>query len=266
MPFPEAERVVYSRNLLDRVICQLRFPPILTIDTKLPADFQESIRKRFPGFRAKDETAFAIPQSMQKDIPTAFLQNIVPSGDAAKNYEFISEAEDWTVNLTRTFVALTTKQYKNWEDFKEMLNAPLAALTKYYEPSHFSRVGLRYIDIVKRRELGLDNIDWSGLLDFHILGLLASPNIKADIRSYEAKYEMRLDDGNSMVRITTGLVQSPDSDETWFLIDSDFSEVGRVDRVRAMERLDYFHRQASRLIQSVITRRLHDAMGPMKDE
>jgi hypothetical protein len=40
MEFPEAERVIYSRNPLAEVACQLRFPRILALDERIPADFQ----------------------------------------------------------------------------------------------------------------------------------------------------------------------------------------------------------------------------------
>jgi uncharacterized protein (TIGR04255 family) len=45
MTFPEdSPRVIYGRNPLEQVICQIRFPTILKIDTELPAAFQEQIR------------------------------------------------------------------------------------------------------------------------------------------------------------------------------------------------------------------------------
>ena len=53
MPFPEVKRVIYKKNPLDRVICQLRFAPILKIDAEIPADFQEMIRADFPNYSEK---------------------------------------------------------------------------------------------------------------------------------------------------------------------------------------------------------------------
>ena len=60
MPFPEtSQKIIYKKNPLDRVICQLRFPPILKIDTELPDKFQESIRNDFPEFQEKEGPAIA---------------------------------------------------------------------------------------------------------------------------------------------------------------------------------------------------------------
>ena len=51
--FSNEPRFIYSSNQLGEVICQLRFPDILSIETKLPADFQDAIRAEFPrcGFK-----------------------------------------------------------------------------------------------------------------------------------------------------------------------------------------------------------------------
>ena len=51
MPFPDSERVIYQRNPLLEVICQLRFPSILRIDSEAPAVFQERVRKEYPMYQ-----------------------------------------------------------------------------------------------------------------------------------------------------------------------------------------------------------------------
>ena len=47
--FSTETRCIYRKNQLAEVICQLRFPEILTIETNIPAQFQEAIRGDFPG-------------------------------------------------------------------------------------------------------------------------------------------------------------------------------------------------------------------------
>ena len=48
--FSHESRCEYRCNQLAEVICQLRFPEILTIGTTVPDRFQEAIRMDFPGF------------------------------------------------------------------------------------------------------------------------------------------------------------------------------------------------------------------------
>ena len=45
--FSTETRCIYKKNQLAEVICQLRFPEILTIETTIPAQFQEAIREDF---------------------------------------------------------------------------------------------------------------------------------------------------------------------------------------------------------------------------
>ena len=41
---------IYEKHQLVETICQLRFPTILSIDAKEPADFQDRIRADFPRY------------------------------------------------------------------------------------------------------------------------------------------------------------------------------------------------------------------------
>ncbi len=266
MPFPDAPRVIYKKNPLDRVICQVRFPPILRIDTQIPADFQDAIRTEFPGFCEKEELALPLPQRAQKESPTEVLRQMVPT--ETKNYEFSSEDGSWVVNLTRTFLALTARSYKRRQEFKEKLKTPLEALTKIYEPACFSRIGLRYVDIIRRSDLGLKDVPWTELLQPHVLGLLSSPNeaVKASIRTFEAKCELQLDDGDSMARIVTALVEAQENKEECFMVDTDFYTTQKTPISEVQNKLDYFHVRGSRLIQWFIRERLHNAMEPEKLE
>lgn len=55
MLFPDYEPCMYENNQLLEVICQLRFPAILSINETLPAAFQEDIRSEFPQFSVNAE-------------------------------------------------------------------------------------------------------------------------------------------------------------------------------------------------------------------
>ena len=69
MPFPPAQRVLYNKSPLEQVICQLRFPPILRIDSDLPADFQDRIRNQFPNFGEASEFKLEVSQADKYQIP-----------------------------------------------------------------------------------------------------------------------------------------------------------------------------------------------------
>jgi uncharacterized protein (TIGR04255 family) len=261
MPFPEAKRVLYGKNPLDKVVCQLRFPSILRIDAEIPAEFQERVRKHFPNFSEASEWRVEIHPELRGELPPEVLRQALQSS-GNKNYEFSSEDGLWKANLTRSFVALTTKRYIRWEEFKEKLKIPLNALIEVYSPDYFSRVGLRYIDVIRRSTLNLGDVGWNELLQPYIAGILGSPEVGTHVKNFENRYEIGLSDGESLVRIVTKFVKSVDDGEICYLIDGDFHNTKKTKIDETMERLNYFNVRASRLIQWCITNRLHQAMEP----
>jgi len=263
MPFPEVKRVIYKKNPLDKVICQLRFPPILKIDAEIPSEFQDKIRKDFPNYTETTELRVEPSPRIKGQIPPELLSQVLQS-TSTKNYEFSSEDEQWKINMTRTFISLTANKYERWEKFKEKLEVPLKALMEIYSPSHFSRIGLRYIDVIQRSVLGLEGVSWTELLKPYILGVLAAPEICGYVRDSECRYEIGLSDKESTVRMVTKLVEDVDSGEICFRIDSDFFNTKKTSLNDTFDSLDYFNKRASRLIQWCITDRLHKSMEPLK--
>ena len=134
MHFPEVQRVIYTKNPLDRVICHLRFPPILKIDTTEPTDFQEGIREVFPNYSVKNEMAVDFPEEFVEEIPME-LFHLFGKQSKNKNYEFEDEDENWKINLTRTFIAFSCSKYERWELFRDKIQQPLKTFVDIYRPS-----------------------------------------------------------------------------------------------------------------------------------
>ncbi len=263
MPFPATERILYRKNPLDRVLCQLRFPPILRIETNVPADFQEAIRSQYPNFAEGPQLKLELPPGLVQQLPSEVVSQLVQGPvPTTKNYEFASEDRVWKVNLTRTSLSLTTTHYERWELFKNHLEQPLKALTDVYKPEYFSRVGLRYVDIIRRSTLGLNEVPWHKLIVPHLSGLLGSPEVGPNVRGVESTYILALDDGSSEVRIVTRLVTTGTDVEVCYMIDSDFFTTKKIPVTHEVAQLDYFNQRSSRLIRWSVTDRLHAAMEP----
>ena len=260
MPFPPASRVLYRRNPLDRVICQLRFPPILRIEAEPPAAFQERIRSLFPNFAESSGLALEIPTPFGEQLaPNMFGQLIQPLVN--KNYEFSSQDSAWKVTLTRTFIALTTTKYERWEEFKARFQAPLEALTAEYSPSYFSRIGLRYTDVIRPAVVGLAGRPWRDLLSPALIGMFCSPDVADSVDRFQSVHELRLSENSGTVRITTKLVKMPDQDDA-FVIDSDYFDTSQTQLADAPVKLDSFNRQSTRFMRWAITNTLHNALEP----
>ena len=261
MPFPAVQRVIYKKNSLRKVTCQLRFPPILRIDAEPPADFQDQIRKDFPELAEKSEVTFEFPSPIARQIPRDVLSEVVQRS-GVHNYEFGSVDGDQKINLTRNFVALTSNTYVRWESFKNQLNMPFQALVSTYSPESLSRIGLRYHNIIQRSEVGLPGVQWDQLLKPYVAGILASKEVGESVEALECKHEIRLADGQSLVRMIIGFAEAKDTGEVCFTIDNDFYNTGRTEVDATMDKLDFLNSRASRLIQWCITDRLHEAMEP----
>jgi uncharacterized protein (TIGR04255 family) len=120
---------------LIRVLAQVRFPPILSIEeSSFVAPFQEAIREKYP-----------ILQSEQTRGLILGSQGVVPT-EPQIIWRFADVGSNWRVSLARDFVALETVAYSSRSDFLERLENILAALDVHIKPQIVERVGLRYID------------------------------------------------------------------------------------------------------------------------
>ena len=253
-------RCQYRNNQLADVICQLRFPEILSIDANLPASFQEEIRRQFPKFSTTLETRspkiIGTPGNLQ-------LEN-QPS---TKNYQFTSLDGAWRVNLTSTFISLACTQYTCWEDFAKKLDVPLAAFIKIYQPACFERIGLRYLNFISRQNLCLLDTPFNQLISDPYLGILADPEIKENFTSrcgVDADVSLP---GGCRVKLHAGpgLVQQngQQQNEIKFIFDQDLYMTGNIPVNYSAGALETLHSHAYPIFRAAITDRLHDAMDPI---
>ena len=263
MPFPDVERVVYGRNPLDQVITQFQFPPILRIDAASPADFQDQVREFFPAYAESSELSFQFPVEVEGESPSPLTFQL-PQSLATKNHAFASEDGIWKINLTRTFMALSTKDYSRWDDFKDKLAIPLDALNATYSPASYSRIGLRYINVICQSMVEMKDQPWIELIKPHILGMMAAPQIGLNVRKFQSRFEVELSDGESLARIRTGFVQSKDTGEICYRLDNDLFYGKKIDIGEAADKLKYLHNRSRRLFRWSITDRLHEAMEPVQ--
>ena len=250
---------IYEKQQLIETICQLRFPTILSIDAKEPADFQDLIRADFPQY------------SCQMDS--------VPGPDGkpqqVRNHNFITADGGYKISLTKDFIALSTMRYTGWEDFARMLDQPLGQFIQVYKPAYFSRIGLRYLNGFSRDKLGLTGRRWNDLLQPQVLGILDDDDIdEADVVKCAVDVERRLDKrfglkmhaGPGSIRRTTRTgagLQTVQEKETRFILDLDVSATGNTALSAAAETLEQLHAYADRIFSDSITDALHDAMEPV---
>lgn len=259
--FSNEPRCHYRRSQLAEVICQLRFPEILTIGANAPVEFQEAIRGEFPQFSRRQE----LPAPKVTGIPGQMqLQNQPP----VTNYQFGSADGVWRVNLTSKFISLTCSHYTSWEDFARKLDKPLAAFIKTYKPAYFERIGLRYLNFISRQQLELENVPFSRLIAPCYLGPLVEEDVpdSAVTRStVDAELALR---GGCRVKLHAGpgMVKrgNQQDKEAKFIFDQDLYMPGQLQLNLVAGALQTLHAQADSIFRGAITQKLHDAMEPIE--
>ena len=260
MLFSDNTRYSYARPQLIEVICQLRFPTILSIGSADPAQFQEAVRADYPRYVARQDAQ--PPRVVNPGTPQAKLEQQPP----ITNYNFISSDGLWKLNLTQNFIALSTLRYIRWEDFAQKLDKVLALFIQIYRPAFFERIGLRYVNAFSRRALGLQEALWDDLINTPFVGVLSEPDVDEKLVGKSAlDVELSLGENRRMkLHAGPGLLNGGKQDtEPKFILDGDFSVLDKeipADRIPAD--LDNLHDHAVRLFNSAITRELRDAMGP----
>lgn len=257
--FSQEERCKYSNNPLAEVICQLRFPTILAIGARAPVDFQEAIRGVFPNYLLRQDrlptkvvAAPGQPPKLEQPAPIA-------------NHQFATVDGKYRINLSQGFISLTCRDYTCWEDFARMMDKPLASFIEIYKPAHFERVGLRYLNAISRRDLGLEHMSWKELIEPCYLGLMASEDVPEQAFSRCTQdVDAALPGGCRMkLHVGPGVVkhgQDTSDKEVKMILDLDVSMGGNVPVNLAAASMQTAHTHADAIFRGAITDALHDAM------
>ena len=252
-------RCIYRHNQLADVICQLRFPEILTIETQIPAEFQDMIRDAFPQYSLRRET----PAPKLSGTPGSLQFEKQPQ---TNNYQFTSEDGLWKVNLTAGFISLTCSRYTSWEDFAGKLDKPLAAFIKLYRPAYFERIGLRYLNFISRIDLFLEGTPFSELIQPCYLGPLSEEDVVEQATSRcSVDAEIGIG-GGCRVKLHAGpgfTKRNGHTDrEVKFIFDQDLFMPGKIPVNLSAGVLSTLHSQAFSIFRGAIKDTLHDAMEP----
>lgn len=254
--FPKSERVLYGRNPLAEVVCQFRFPTILRIREGQLAGFQDMIRKDYPVYSTQEP-------SFPKELVTIVDQMNMPMPPELVIHRFSTKDSQRFISLRDEFMALAETKYERWESLREEIIKAESALRKVYEPAFYSRVGLRYRDIISRNRLELDSIKWQDLLQKHIIAELGDKEVSDSIRRIQTRVIIEIPDvPNGQIALNHGLIIPNGGNEECYLIDADFSVERKEGVDEPFKILEEFNRMAGRLFRWAITERLHKAMEP----
>ncbi len=247
------ERVKYRKSALREVIYQVRFPSILRIDADAPFEFQELVRQHYPLYTDKRNDAIVSINGQEQSV------------SKNHNHEFVSADGKSKVNLTNSFVALSTLDYDRWEVFREQCEIIVSHFLKVYYPAMVQRIGLRYKDLITRSRWGLLDVPWGELVKEDALGIvgkLPEDSINRYVLDLEIKGEDNVHEHRHFEIVRD--VQSAILNEKSFLIDCDYFSQGIIPIDSIFSMSEELHNHSSNFIRSIIKEKLDTAMEPEK--
>jgi uncharacterized protein (TIGR04255 family) len=250
--FAQFPKVIYDKNPLEFVACEFRFPPVLKIELDLPVAFQEAVRGQFPLFK---ET---VPLNL---LPPEVMKLFPNIANQSRSYEFSSGDGIWTAVLSRGALTVVCKHYTRWNDFRLRLELPFKALMDAYSPEFFTRIGLRYRDVISRERLGLQGTPWGELLEPAMVGEFRAPLASLVIGSWH-QVMYRLSQEDAQILLQHGLQTLVPNGEPSYIFDTDFFTEKRKEATDVFELLKFFNKHAWSVFRSCIAEKLHNAMDP----
>lgn len=254
-------RVKYNNCPLIEVAYQINFPSILSIDAEEPVAFQERIRDKFPIYvkQVRKENQVAI--NVDNNNPMPFFQK----QQERNEHLFISKDEKWRITLANNMIALSSMDYKYWEDMSSRFVDSFKALEDIYKPAFYERVGLRYIDAFVKQKLGVEDKKWSDLLEPHVCGCLSySSDVEMVVRNSMVHAEVY--DGDVSIRLSSGLGKLDQHDgnapQDAFILNCDYFVLGKFSTEEIKDKTEKVHHRSHIFFRDAITDTLHAAMQP----
>lgn len=243
-------RVKYLNSTLREVVFQIRFPKILKLTEETPAAFQEIIMKDYPIYNVqKNETVLEINGQHRQQANDI-------------NHSFISKTGKTKVNLTSSFVAVSTLEYDRWEALKKEIDSVLQKFYQCYTIPGIQRIGLRYKNYISRKNLGLGERPWSELLNSSVLGPLS---IRDDIKKYKTEFELKNGEECFTNRLYE-LVREFPNPELMLLLDCDYYYTGFYKTEDLSQLSENLHDLSQKFIEESHKEDLLKAMHPQELE
>jgi uncharacterized protein (TIGR04255 family) len=126
-----------TRAPLVMVLCEVRFSPVLTMESHVPT-IQDALRRcGFPGFER------AVMQQIE------FAPDGPPRFSADQRWFFRSKGRTRVASLSTSAVTLQATDYSQFESFLSSLELVLKSVQTVVQPAYYERIGLRYVNAIE---------------------------------------------------------------------------------------------------------------------
>ena len=219
---PHIESVTYQNNFITNAVCELRFPTLLGFDETALINVRKKLKRDYPLFEMGQSISVGGPDGLNKET----------------HYYFYSKDRKWWVKFRSSAVTLETEDYKDFEDFSKRLEAVISASKDSIDTDFFTRVGLRYINLVPIKDNELSGWIRPELISSILTGALGTLRaIKSEVQGFIA-------DGFYSFRHGLRINEKETGDKSSYFLDFDYFdenvEVGNaVDLVKKYNEVNF---------------------------
>ena len=244
----------YKKSLLAEVIFQLDFSaPITSLARELPLELNAGALARFK-IPEPQETK-TINWSVSGDGKPA-----VQTEERGTLWQFHGQSREKLLKIAPAFVNITTRSYTSFEDFRDDVCDIVALVTDSFPEARASRLGLRYVNILRLEEQ--NPLSW----DAYITEPFRGGNEVAQAGQSLARvwHTVVLADDNQLVTCQYGM-HNPDYPapivKKHFVLDFDAARAGHSELGDVHGFLASAHASIQRLFEAAITDALREKMG-----
>jgi len=251
--------VKYEKNFLTKVICELRYDPILGLKDENLAEIQERCKEFLPRLNIRENIEIGGTLSGDAEIST----------EVAKRYqEWILHNDDSGAALlvSRTFLRYQQQKYVGKEGFFRHFDLIWQAFRDVYGVTALTRAGLRYVNQIRP---GAGNpLSWKGLLQQPLIDSVIG--VSGDLISHLSKsvHELRFTFDNHRLTVRFGLLNedfpTPVAERA-FLLDFDCYTSGLTEANALTDNLEIFHSEIERRFERCIDEKLRQLMKIVVD-
>ncbi len=243
------EEVDFAHTALRTVVCELRFNPILRIGVETPVEFQDQVRRLFPKFAVAKGAAiqFRVVQGEEGDQP--LVEGLRPD---PLMWRFQTEDDSWTATLSSGRISLETLQYTKFPDFAERFAVLHSALQHTHPVDHFTRVGLRYINVFESEKFPGP---WRPRFNERLIGPMADEIIGNSVLGGEHTFVLQ--EGDWAITVRHGSL-----DPSVYTLDFDHASTGPVEQTQVESMLRAFNQRIYQVFRWSITDSLYSEMEP----
>jgi uncharacterized protein (TIGR04255 family) len=232
----------FKRNFLKQAVCELRFPTLMELgEQRPPSSFVKALRKDYPHLELNNEVTFGIGGG------NAGSSNI---------HIFRSSKMNWSVSLKQNALSIETTSYSGFDNLRERILQIIDAAEIIIDSDFFTRIGLRYINVVKSGDEEVTK--W-------INPLLTNPITSESFRGineFSGRIQLMAEDGGCLlqhgIQLNNPTPDTPPKPDYLIDIDTYRSEVSLSNTATS---IDIMHRQAFDIFDWTLTDRARDFLS-----